>query len=1157
MSENDLSANESDARSEWIERLQRVDSVEDATNFLSSLHSSQSDIDVSLMLELSRYALGHAVDLAVNSADEAKKLIFKFVLPICEGKLSCSSREKSQHREMLASWLEKLPQSQMIELRADVLRRVGSTLAIEPNEDLLWTIASIGYRDESLTKIVREVFETNKELSEPALSVLIGLGVPPEMREAIFSSVEVQVKKGNDSHPVMIAIQELVGPERLDLGIDLLKNYVPEEADKVFGMAGVASVVTRALSRAPSKLEMHQQCWNILRKHKNIIQMTPELAFRCNSGQVLKDILSWLTDKDLENEIVWYRLLSAIDRMVAPQQLDAWESIDSDLLAEFLEPIAIKDTGNDGNFVTTALSVKRGAWETALSFACSIDDWIEPAMTSETGPTTVHEIAGIAACADIGHLPKSVLNVITKADTNTADREAFFRKTGVMEVARSCGDWESLVALLNFTYTHNGSVLFSTIDAITDAALEQMKSNPDSVVDLLLKKTGKENEAHHREAAISVICDFCRSGFVAADEISNLWEFVISKDLCEYARKDALATIGNSEFEVSPEQVDYLVRLAQEDESDVGWRACEALIRRNLIDVPKTNWILRRLGLKSQDSFRFESPSDLTGWQSFILSILFENDSLTYSAAVCDLVEMAAIDVVYQMLGALRRVGRSTSDDIAASFFDRILKSNNQAVAETEFFSVLGSIAPSRLKTLTELDESKTWLVEGRVALCESIRRLDKFSRDEFDVASALMKFTTDPAFQVRRSAYRAMSEIAPDELKLACNLWSGTTEIELRKRAAEAIAWLPESVVREIRPDFYSLSWDPEKSVRNVFSKGQEMKKKRLLAKDYWQIVESACSPRNRDISWYRYARALTNVGDDDTIYCLEELAKAWQLSANVKHCLRKTLKELKANWKQVTEKWPEPWSHETGLIEQFDGFIELRDKKVSAKFSLWCKHRASQSELSDWGGVAEEIQDSGFAFFDLRKITIHLPERPSFEADVYQSSSSSSGTSRIVFRSNTPYPKSNRRTIRSDSSLVDSVANLIEGAGFGLSDRESDSFSAGLQPLLERADAGSLGFQQEKGIEMKKLVCQEALLIGKFILVTLPNSAASDFFVWQVLSLILEREDLDLRLSNKELQKFTASLRSSDNEEEIVSWLVDRVKHQLAIEERQHKTK
>ena len=48
-----------------------------------------------------------------------------------------------------------------------------------------------------------------------------------------------------------------------------------------------------------------------------------------------------------------------------------------------------------------------------------------------------------------------------------------------------------------------------------------------------------------------------------------------------------------------------------------------------------------------------------------------------------------------------------------------------------------------------------------------------------------------DASFQVRRSAYRAAALWGDDRLESICTTWSQSSDLELRKRAAEAEAWL------------------------------------------------------------------------------------------------------------------------------------------------------------------------------------------------------------------------------------------------------------------------------------------------------------------------------------------------------------------------------
>ena len=118
---------------------------------------------------------------------------------------------------------------------------------------------------------------------------------------------------------------------------------------------------------------------------------------------------------------------------------------------------------------------------------------------------------------------------------------------------------------------------------------------------------------------------------------------------------------------------------------------------------------------------------------------------------------------------------------------DASSRCNNQAMADTGLFDVLAAISPERLLTLSRDPNQREWMVEARVALCEAVRSVAKANADcRRLAASRLVAFMNDAAFQVRRSAYRALSEVSEELLASTCHTWSRSTDVELRKRAAK-----------------------------------------------------------------------------------------------------------------------------------------------------------------------------------------------------------------------------------------------------------------------------------------------------------------------------------------------------------------------------------
>ncbi len=436
--------------------------------------------------------------------------------------------EREQSRELLKAWIYQYPQAQMVEIRERVLEEVLSRLERFPTRELLWVISVIGLQKARINECLWDAVE-DSEFTDTAVSTLVNLGLPPEERDRLLDVVGNRLSFGELSRGSLIAVHELVGPERMELAMDLLgvaaKKY-PAEDHVDFAVA--VNAATRAVDRCADP-SIHEETWAILRNHVKTVRMTGEYAYRCDTGATVKDYVAWLLGEgsSLEENFGAYIMLSRLSDLVKPRQLAGWDDVATDEVVEYLGRAATTDTGMEGRFTTTGFRVKVEAWEAALTVGCSrVEQWIDKAVVDETSPYAVHDIAEIASCLSVAHLSRSICAAIEATKTKDDDAGCLFRQTGLMEIARSSCTREAFESLLHFGLTHKDSVLLSTIDAIADVALWRLREGDEDVIDKLLEMTTAANQERHREATVAVFCRLCSLGKVPDELLPYLWAFV-------------------------------------------------------------------------------------------------------------------------------------------------------------------------------------------------------------------------------------------------------------------------------------------------------------------------------------------------------------------------------------------------------------------------------------------------------------------------------------------------------------------------------------------------------------------------------------------------------------------------------------------------------
>jgi hypothetical protein len=363
-----------------------------------------------------------------------------------------------------------------------------------------------------------------------------------------------------------------------------------------------------------------------------------------------------------------------------------------------------------------------------------------------------------------------------------------------------------------------------------------LQEGDEDVIEKLLEMTTAGNQKRHREAMIAVFCRLCQRGLVQGEQLRHLWTFANAEDLDDYSRRAALEAIGLTDFDQASVWTDSVRRIAASETGEFGWRACEVMVRRDWLTEDDEPWLFSRLGLAKTDSrICVRHAAKVDGWQAFLIGLLFRKDKDRFQNAVRDIVAQAPADAMHQILDSLRHHGDGCPDSVTAALAGRIRASNDRAIADTELFNVLAAVAPAKLLTLAQVSAWNDWLVEGRTALCEAIRTVAAESNEHpVEAIACLVRFMRDASLQVRRSAYRAIALSDVHVLESICLGWSQSKDVELKKRATEAAAWLPVSSYSDEMLRELGFGWDPEPSVREIWKDVMSERRTRHWATEY-----------------------------------------------------------------------------------------------------------------------------------------------------------------------------------------------------------------------------------------------------------------------------------------------------------------------------------
>ncbi len=224
-----------------------------------------------------------------------------------------------------------------------------------------------------------------------------------------------------------------------------------------------------------------------------------------------------------------------------------------------------------------------------------------------------------------------------------------------------------------------------------------------------------------------------------------------------------------------------------------------------------------------------------------------------------------------------------------------------------------------------------------------------------------------DGVFAVRRAAARAWSKTNPDLLATWCNDKLRSGPLSLRRFAAEAAAWLPiDSYTALDNDQLRTARTDTERLVRSAANRAREALRLRHWSRNLMaQIASRHENPNEWVLNSYAAGVALSNIGDDEDLSSLAELADAPGTPPNVAHWVARIIDALGATWKEKTAKWPGSWLPWEGALEQVEGTLTVRNQLVDVTATLWLRRREPGKDLNAWGGAAWAKEGQGYSLF------------------------------------------------------------------------------------------------------------------------------------------------------------------------------------------------
>lgn len=231
----------------------------------------------------------------------------------------------------------------------------------------------------------------------------------------------------------------------------------------------------------------------------------------------------------------------------------------------------------------------------------------------------------------------------------------------------------------------------------------------------------------------------------------------------------------------------------------LGWRAIGALIEWRHFSA-HSDWIAGELGLSVKNEEWVWQPTQTNvEWATLLIAQLYAQAPTSFAAAMRAILLhpdwLAGHGAVVYLAHVVSR-GLATLEAVAASaVIERATRRNTPRSADVSLVLELPRICLNEFANENWVDFCSEWLPEARAALADAMGETGEADpKAKPNVSRTLLALAGDGHFGGRRSAYRAMSAIAPDLLSSRVGALMASALVQDRQHAAEAWPWLRDS---------------------------------------------------------------------------------------------------------------------------------------------------------------------------------------------------------------------------------------------------------------------------------------------------------------------------------------------------------------------------
>lgn len=859
-----------------------------------------------------------------------------------------------------------------------------------------WTIGLLGRRRDDVVTALWDVVGRNHDREgDAALSALADLALPRADHKRILDEVHTRIRSRHAQPPspaLYHVMRTLADPSSIDVVAELWLTTGEEEGRFLQSLAiGVLGAIADMadqldpnldIANASSRGSVIDRAWRavlsgerrVAQNLRPVVALSGDFVPNIDSPEVITVLLRELASAEAKGEDDRtlhgrYLLASRLSECSRPRQLAGWLQLtqeDREAVLARLREDAERDSGSSGPYQTLAGMAKEQAWQVALRLvAPEVFGWAWPAFSDESSPYKRRGLLELLAAFRMADIPDSVLSLIGETRDLRSNEPGVQAQLGAIRLAASSATPSSFAALLDCGLRIGDSWLLDACECLASTAVDRARLGDGDAEAQIWQRLLSDAPDPDRTAAAFTLEELAGHELLTTNALrvqEIVGPLLQDEGRSSYQRALLVATLnealGREERPLSADMEALLAVLASADRDLLGWMALRTLAQFDRLVAHHDDLLRERLGLQLtasrwdvgpiSDEEALRRANDPQGGQPLAaLAQLYRLNPDAFAPALAHSLRQPharhltpLLDVLVDVHGSAR--ARPLPVVVAEALLEQVERVRSAYFSPPELLAAAAQLIPGEFTRAPLVEWARDWRTHMRVALADALGSVDRLTEEErWRAVEHLLALAGDGQYAVRRAAYRGLGRATPRVLAGACTLWQASADADWRRRAAEASGWLAHdaSVNADEHARLYqALRTDPERIVREDAERARREWRTRAWANELSQRLleprEWAAWGNDIVMSLWRTGEAFVRLCNDASLREVREYLRQ-AMPRHARSWLTRLYEEGQKAWKEVTEKWPEPWGELGVSYSVGTGEWDLGDGPEASRFT------------------------------------------------------------------------------------------------------------------------------------------------------------------------------------------------------------------------------